>query len=94
MARNRTTASILATLRYERDRLGDVTRRLGQADARAGLIAAEETSRLRRKGDRRAFLIGNFILDHADDPLFGTILDGLERTLEKRGDRELFGLDG
>lgn len=94
MARRQSTAGILATLRFERERLGDVRRRLSEAEARAGLISAEETVRLQRKRQRRAFLIGEYVLDHADDPLFGLLLDGLDKTLTKPGDRELFGLDG
>ncbi len=93
MTRKRTTGSILAELRYERDRLGDAKRRLSQAEAARDLISAEETRRLQHKRQRRAFLIGEWVLDHADDPLLGAVLDGLGRALEKRGDRELFGLD-
>lgn len=94
MARKQTTASILAELRYERDRLGDVKRRLSQAQAQVELISAEEARRLQRKRQRRAFVIGEWVLDHADDALLGAIIDGLGQALEKQGDRTLFGLDG
>jgi hypothetical protein len=94
MARRKSTQAILAELRYEQGRLASTRERASQVQHRIDLMGATETTELLSKKRRRAFIVGEWLLDNADANLLGTVLDGLNRSLTRRGDRELFGLDG
>jgi hypothetical protein len=94
MPKLRDYSRLLDAIDADRTRLDSLyTRKREQLKARSLLLSAEETQRLFRRRKRRAFLIGEYVLDHiADLGEAPAIMSGLDRHLTNARDRALFEL--
>ncbi len=86
----------LIRARLERERyLASSLIRIEQIDAQLDLLDGATHIELQRRHRRRAFLIGEYVLDHLiDEPdLYAQIFSALDTTLSDPAQRQLFDLE-